>query len=125
MISSQVKMEDKELLKLYNKGERDFSDHIFYNGNIEFFYMFFNRPVHSHQAPPNFSNENLTKIILNNSKLDTSELHRANLSGTNLSGASLIDVNFSYANFSGANLNCANLSSAILIDADLSDANLS
>ncbi|MBD2391999.1 pentapeptide repeat-containing protein [Aphanizomenon flos-aquae NRERC-008] len=118
MISSYIKMEDRELLKLYKQGETNFIYHRFYNRNSQFIRIgigtFLERNV------PDFSNENLTKIILNNSKL-----YDANLSGTNLSSASLIDADFSSARLIDANLSGANLSSAILINTDLSGANLS
>ncbi|MFM6611010.1 MAG: pentapeptide repeat-containing protein [Dolichospermum sp.] len=128
MISSQVPMEDRELLKLYKQGKRDFIYHRFYNRNSQFISIGIGAFL-EHNIP-DFSHENLTKIILNNSTL-----YNANLRGTNLSYASLIDANLSSAILIGANLSNANLSSAslidanlssaILIDADLSDANLS
>ena len=118
MTYSYIKMEDRELLKLYKQGETNFIYHRFYNRNSQFIRIgigtFLERNV------PDFSNENLTKIILNNSKL-----YDANLSGTNLSSASLIDADFSSARLIDANLSGANLSSAILINTDLSGANLS
>ncbi|MFM6503422.1 MAG: pentapeptide repeat-containing protein [Dolichospermum sp.] len=138
MISSQVPMEDRELLKLYKQGKRDFIYHRFYNRNSQFISIGIGAFL-EHNIP-DFSHENLTKIILNNSRLYNANLRGTNLSyaslidanlssailiGANLSSAILIGANLSNANLSSASLIDANLSSAILIDADLSDANLS
>ena len=119
MIYRQVKMEDRELLKFYKEGKRNFSHHRLYNRNIEL-HNICNRAIWTDNAPPNFSNENLAEIILTHSYL-----YHANLSGTNLSSASLIDVDLSYANLSGATLIDTDLRDTNLYHANLSGANLS
>lgn len=105
MISSQVEMEDMELLKLYNKGERDFSHHRLY--------------------PSRFNYEvNLSDKILININLNYSRLNDVNLSGSNLICAEFINADLKGANISNANLNGANLSRANLYYANISGANL-
>ncbi|QEI43990.1 Secreted effector protein PipB2 [Dolichospermum sp. UHCC 0315A] len=118
MIYRQVKMEDRELLKFYKEGKRNFSYHRLYNRNIEL-HNICNRVIQP-DARPNFSNENLAEIILTHSNL-----YGANLSGTNFSGATLIDVDLSYANLSGATLVDTDLRDTNLYHANLSSANLS
>ncbi|QSV53966.1 MAG: hypothetical protein HEP80_08835 [Dolichospermum sp. UKL201] len=119
MIYRQVKMEDRELLKFYKEGKRNFSHHRLYNRNIEL-HNICDRVIWTDNAPPNFSNENLAEIILTHSYL-----YDANLSGTNLSSASLIDVDLSYANLSGATLIDTDFKDTNLYHANLSGANLS
>ncbi len=112
-------MEDRELLKFYKEGKRNFSHHRLYNRNIEL-HNICDRVIWTDNAPPNFSNENLAEIILTHSNL-----YHANLSGTNFSGATLIDVDLSYVNLSSANLVDTDLRDTNLYHANLSGANLS
>ncbi len=111
MISSQVEMKDRELLKRYKKGERDFS-------NLALYTTFYSRTCkRSVNSNPNFSYEILTEINLSYSTLKEANFTGANLTGANLTGANLTSANLTGANLSGADLTDACLDYALLKNA--------
>jgi uncharacterized protein YjbI with pentapeptide repeats len=111
MISSQVEMKDRELLKRYKKGERDFS-------NLALYTTFYSRTCkRSVNSNPNFSYEILTEINLSYSTLTGANFTRANLTGANFTRANLTRANFTEANLSGADLTDACLDYALLKNA--------
>ncbi|MBS3028090.1 MAG: pentapeptide repeat-containing protein [Dolichospermum sp. DET50] len=116
MIFNQVEMEDIKLVKLYNRGERDFSNQVLYKiyrRNSK------RRSVKagSIHEPPNFSNKILTEINLSYSTLKGANFTGANLTDANFTGANLTGTDFTEANLSGADLTDACLDYALLKDA--------
>ncbi len=98
-----LKMKDRELLKLYKKGERDFSNQLLYNSRSQRRFVIIDIP--------NFSNKILTEI-----NLSYSTLKGANFTGANLTGANLTGANLTSANLIGADLIKADLRGAIYND---------
>ncbi|MFM6280915.1 MAG: pentapeptide repeat-containing protein, partial [Dolichospermum sp.] len=80
-----LKMKDRELLKLYKKGERDFSHQLLYNSRSQRRFVSIDIP--------NFSNKILTEINLSYSTLKGANFIGANLTGANLTGANLTIAN--------------------------------
>ncbi|MFM6726468.1 MAG: pentapeptide repeat-containing protein, partial [Dolichospermum sp.] len=101
-----LKMKDRELLKLYKKGERDFSHQLLYNSRSQRRFVIIDIP--------NFSNKILTEINLSYSTLKGANFIGANLTGANLTGANLTIANLTGANLSGADLTDACLDYALL-----------
>ncbi|MFM6783905.1 MAG: pentapeptide repeat-containing protein [Dolichospermum sp.] len=101
-----LKMKDRELLKLYKKGERDFSHQLLYNSRSQRRFVSIDIP--------NFSNKILTEINLSYSTLKGANFIGANLTGANLTGANLTIANLTGANLSGADLTDACLDYALL-----------
>ncbi|MBD2146556.1 pentapeptide repeat-containing protein [Sphaerospermopsis sp. FACHB-1194] len=112
MISSQVEMKDRELLKRYKKGERDFS-----NKELYAIYSTNSKRRSVKISTTNFSKKILTEINLSSSNLKGANFTGANLTGANFTGANLTGVDFTEANLSGANLTDACLDYALLKDA--------
>ncbi|MBD2442820.1 pentapeptide repeat-containing protein [Dolichospermum sp. FACHB-1091] len=131
MISSQVEMEDMELLKLYNKGERDFGNYkiIGYTYTRSFYPTFANlcnediRGInldHSHLWLANLEN-----VILENSTIRNAELFNIKLINSNLIGVDFSGSNLDQAQMKGSVLRASVLRDAILASTNLKNTNLS
>ncbi|QJB44077.1 pentapeptide repeat-containing protein [Dolichospermum flos-aquae] len=131
MISSQVEMEDMELLKLYNKGERDFGNYkiIGYTYTRSFYTTFANscnediRGInldHSHLWLANLEN-----VILENSTIRNAELFNIKLINSNLIGVDFSGSNLHQAQMKGSVLRASVLRDAILASTNLKNTNLS
>lgn len=133
-------MNAKELLQLYEKGERNFSgvklqsaylsekcllDVNLSGANLQGEEILPTRLVKTILINANLNSANLQWTILRRAKLINSNLQGANLKNSDLAGAKLINANLQGANLRNADLSKADLTGANLLEADLTEANLS
>ncbi len=98
-------MTDKELIKKYKAGERNFAE--------------------ANLTGANLTGADLCGVNFTGANLSGADLTEADLSGANLTGADLRGADLCGADLCGADLRCADLRCANLSEADFQYANLS
>ncbi|MGI8932851.1 serine/threonine-protein kinase [Leptolyngbya sp. BC1307] len=123
------KLTAQSLKEAYNKGQRDFSNQIFSQLDLQkqtltgasFAKATFRK---TNLLSADLSRANLSRANLSEAKLKNAKLENARLDGTNLTGADLRGANLTRASLELADLTDANLCGADLTGATVSDTQL-